>query len=250
MPQSFDRETWKARVAAWWRENAPDWKETMARLGVNTAYGLLTASAFLPLLEVYGQAPGPAVAALSGIVSNVGTELLSNLVQGAYDKARAPRTAEEEIAEQPDLRAEYQQLLAALDALGTAQVALGEQWEDFKSQLEDELQRMGGGLHVGAKGGAVVFGNVTVSHGDFVGRDKHVHIYPPSPAHDNAPLREAYLRHLARHSTRLPLRGVDVGLGDSANVVHPRLAQVYIDLYVTDSSTQQKPGRENDDSCP
>jgi hypothetical protein len=223
----------------------------MAQLGVNTAYGLLTASAFLPLLEVYSpENPGPAVAALSGIVSNVGTELLSNLVQGAYDKVTAPRTAEEEIAEQPALRAEYQRMLAALDVHDAAQAALGEQWADFEAQLATELQRMGGRVHVETEDAAVVFGDVTVSHGDVIGRDKHVHIYPPTPAHDPAPLREAYLRHLARHSTRLPLRGVDVGLGGSANVVHPRLAQVYIDLYVTDSSTQQKPGRENDDSRP
>lgn len=230
MTESFTPETWKARVAAWWRENATDWKETMARLGINTAYSLLTASTFLPLLEVYGQDPGPAVAALSGIVSNVGTELLSNLWQGAYDKVTAPRTVEKEIAEQPNLRAEYQQLLTTLDALDAAQAALGGQWADFKAQLADELQRMGGEVRVKTEGAAVVFGDVTVSQGDFVGRDKIVNIYPPAPQPDFSSLREAYLGQIVERTARLPLRGLDVSAGDPTKIQRPRLSQIYVNL--------------------
>jgi cell division transport system permease protein len=112
MTESLDRETWQARVAAWWQATAPDWRDALARLGADTAYGLLTASAFLPLLEVYSpDHPGPALAALSELISDVGTELLSSLAQGAYDKAHASRRVEQEIAEHPDLRAEYQALL-------------------------------------------------------------------------------------------------------------------------------------------
>lgn len=227
MPQSFDRETWRERVAAWWREKAPDWKSAMERLGVETAYGLLTASTFLPLLEVYGQDPGPAVAALSG----VGTNLLSNLVQGAYDEATAPQRAEQEIAERPELREEYQQILGALDALGAAQAALGEQWADFEEKLAGELERMGGGLRVETGGGAVVFGDVKMQYGDFVGRDKfeyHYHAAPEPP--DVTPLREAYLRQVIARAKQLPLRGVDIGAGDPSRAKRIRLAQVYVDL--------------------
>jgi formylglycine-generating enzyme required for sulfatase activity len=229
MTKSFTPEAWNARVAAWWRENARDWKETMARLGVNTAYGLLTASAFLPLLEVYGQAPGPAVAALSGIVSNVGTELLSNLVQGAYDKVTAPRTAEEEIAEQPALRAEYQRMLAALDVHDAAQAALGEQWADFEAQLATELQRMGGRVHVETEGAAVVFGDVTVSHGDFVGRDKNIYINQEKSPTD---LLRAYYRSVANECRHLPLGIVDPKFTQPASEGEVALHQVYVNLDV------------------
>lgn len=149
MTESLDRETWQARVAAWWQATAPDWRDALARLGADTAYGLLTASAFLPLLEVYSpDHPGPALAALSELISDVGTELLSSLAQGAYDKAHASRRVEQEIAEHPDLRAEYQALLDRLDVLRAAQDALGAQWDDFQSELTAELTKMGGGLHL------------------------------------------------------------------------------------------------------
>ena len=65
MAEPFDVSIWRSRVAAWWQEAAGDLPGTMGRLGVRTAYGLLAASAWLPLLAAYGQEPGPAVAALS-----------------------------------------------------------------------------------------------------------------------------------------------------------------------------------------
>ena len=60
MTESFTLEIWQARVAAWWRAKAPNWRQAAARGGVQTAYGLLTASAFLPLLEAYSQQPDQA----------------------------------------------------------------------------------------------------------------------------------------------------------------------------------------------
>jgi hypothetical protein len=218
----------------------------MRRLGVRTAYGLLTASAWLPLLAAYAGDPGPAVAALVGVLGGVGTNLLSNLVQGAYDQATAPRKAEQEVAEQPDLRAEYQQVLAQLGVLAAAQDALGERWAAFATQLRQELARMGGELRIDTGGGAVVFGNVTVPYGDFVGRDKVIHIHPPAPAPDIAPLRQAYLRHLAERCGRLPLRGVDVQASDAtARAERLRLAQVYVDL---DTTTRRPAGRRKGDT--
>ena len=91
MAETFTIESWKAQTAAWWREAARDMPGAMQRLGVRTAYGLLTASAFAPLVVAYGDDPGKAAAALVGIAGGVGTNLLSNLLQGKYDKANAPR---------------------------------------------------------------------------------------------------------------------------------------------------------------
>ncbi len=233
-PESFTPETWQRRVAERWRMLAQDVPAAMTRLGVNTAYGLLTASAFLPLLEAYAPAtPGPAIAALSVLTAGVGSNLVANVIQGAYDKANA-RRIEQEVAEQPALRAEYEAVLGRLDVLHAAQAALGTQWEAFSAQLQAELARMGGELRLETGGGAVIFGNVTVQHGDFVGRDKVEYHFHPTPAPpDVTPQREAYLRHLIERTSQLPLRGVDVRSGDPAHAKRPRLAQVYVDLDTT-----------------
>jgi len=234
MPETFTPEVWKSRVAERWQTLARDVPAAMARLGVNTAYGLLTASAFLPLLEAYAPAtPGPAIAALSVLTAGVGSNLVANVIQGAYDKANA-RRIEQEVAEQPALRAEYQAVLEGLDVLHAAQAALGKQWETFSAQLQAELTRMGGELRLDTGGGAVIFGNVTVPHGDFIGRDKVDYHFHPAPAPpDVTPQREAYLRHIVERTSQLPLRGVDVRSGNPTHAIHPRLAQVYVDLDTT-----------------
>jgi formylglycine-generating enzyme required for sulfatase activity len=234
MADTFDRSTWKSNMAAWWRETAGDLPGTMRRLGVSTAYGLLAAGAWLPLLEAYARAPGTAVTALVGIAGGVGSNLVANLVQGTYDKATAPQQVEREVAERPAVRAEYQQILAGLDVLAVAQQALGDQWAAFEERLRPELARMGGELRIESGGGAVILGNVTVQHGDFIGRDQNIHIHPPAPAPDATPLRQAYLRHLADRYGWLPLRGVDLRAGDAtARAERPRLAHVYVDLDTT-----------------
>ena len=78
MPETINLVAWKANVTDWWREAAHDLPGTMKRLGVRTAYGMLTASAWLPFLAAYTDNPGAAIIALSGIVGG-GANLLSNL---------------------------------------------------------------------------------------------------------------------------------------------------------------------------
>ena len=175
----FDVAVWKKRVAAWWREAAPDLPGTMARLGVRTTYGVLLASAWLPLLTAYAQNAGPAAAALAGILSGVGNDLLSNLVQGAYDKTTAPKKVEREVTERAELQPEYQRVLSSLDVLASAERALAEHWEEFETQLRLELAQMGGELHIDTHGAAVVFGSVNTGGGDFVGRDKKTIVSGP-----------------------------------------------------------------------
>ena len=153
MEQPFDRSTWKARVRAWWQEAARDLPGTARRLGVRSAYGLLTASAWLPLLQVYAEQPGPAVTALVGLVSGVGSNLVANLVQGTYDQATAPGQAEREVREDEGLRAEHRQLVEALEAQAAAREALGEAWDAFLADLRQEDRVLGGGLRIESGGG-------------------------------------------------------------------------------------------------
>ncbi len=235
MSEPFDVSVWRSRVAGWWQETAGDLPATMGRLGVRTAYGLLTASAWLPLLAAYGDQPGPAVAALVSVLGGVGTNLLSNLVQGVYDKGAAPQQAEREITEQPGLRAEYQQMLAGLGVVTAAQQALSGGWAAFEAQLRGDLAHMGGNVQVDSGGGAIFLGDVSVRYGDLVVRDKyeyHTHLAPPPP--DTTPLRDAYLRCVAERCGRLPLRGVDIGSSDATRAAQPlNLANVYIELDAT-----------------
>jgi predicted NACHT family NTPase len=171
--QPFDPSIWRERVAAWWRESAPNLGATMRRLGLRTAYGTLAASAWLPLLAAYADDPGPAVAALAALTSGVGSNLLSNLVQGAYERGMVSRKAERELAERPELRAEYEQTLNDLGALESARAALGEDWAAFEKRLRWELERMGGDLlRIESGGGAVVLGTVKVRYAALVDRER------------------------------------------------------------------------------
>jgi len=258
MPEPFNETTWRARIRDFWREAARDLPGTMQRLGIRTAYGLLTASAWLPLLAACGDAPGPAVAALVGVLSGIGTNLLSNLVQRACDKATISQV-EQEIAEQPELRAGYEQILNRLEVLAAAREALGERWADFEARLREELAQLGGCLQVETGGGAVVFGDVRVLHGDFVGRDKITVtaageraiviggdaqglialtgdgsriIIAPEEVSPEA-LLAAYLRTLARDCQRLPLGVVDPRFLQGGPETPVSLSKVYVDLHVT-----------------
>lgn len=245
MPEPFNETTWRDRIRDFWREAARDLPGTMQRLGVRTAYGLLTASAWLPLLAAYGDAPGPAVVALVGVLSGVGANLLSNLVQGAYDRATAPQQVEREVAERPDLRSEYEQILNRLEVLAAAREALDEQWADFEAGLREELAQLGGRLKVETGGDTVIFGDVRVQYGDFVGRNKITYFITSPPVPDVTPLRDAYLRHLVERSGYLPLRGIDVRAGDAtAPAVSPRLARVYIHLDTTASVPPEEEERQ------
>ena len=234
MSEPFDIPTWRDRVRAWWQETARDLPGTMNRLGVGSAYGMLAASAWMPLLAAYGSDPGQAVAALAGVLSGVGTNLLSNLVQGAYDQARAPQKAEQELAEQSALRPEYQQMLAGLEVVAAAQQALGGEWAAFEVTLREELDQMGGSLRIDSGGGAMILGNVSVRHGDFVSGDKIINPPAPSPGPQPDALRTAYLKRLVRECGRLPLRGVDIGTSDPGCAAQSlNLANVYVELDTT-----------------
>ncbi len=231
MTASFTLEIWQERVAAWWRETGRDAPAAMARLGVQTAYGLLTASAFLPLLEAYRQHPGPALTTLVGLVGGVGSNLVANVVQGAYDRATASRQIEREIAENPGLRAEYEALLGKLDVLGTAQHALGAQWAGFETQLQADLAAQHLALKIESGGGAVILGNVSVTNGNFIGRDQvNINLDPEKAAREE--LLCAYYRALASNCRHLQLGTFDPKFIRSTATGQVTLHQVYVGLDV------------------
>ncbi|MBN1137953.1 MAG: SUMF1/EgtB/PvdO family nonheme iron enzyme [Anaerolineae bacterium] len=262
---TFDRESWKTRVAEWWQEAARDLPGAFKRWGVRSAYGLLTASAWLPLLEAYGQDPGAAVATAAAVVSGVGTNLLSNLVQGTYDRASAPRRAEQEVQENEALRAEHRQIVEALDVIAAAQAALGERWEAFYQQLCTEDRQLGGALRIETGGGAYFAGSVD-NRGILVGRDQVIQgdwiegdkvmgskwqvvlgdQYIGMSLDQVAPetLLEAYLRWLADDCRRLPLGVVDPRFVRAGSESPVPLDRVYVDLDVLSPPKEEAPEGE------
>jgi len=230
----FDLAAWKAGVAAWWQAHAHNWLDQMERLSVKTTYGLLAASTLAPVLAAYSpETPVPALTALTALTASVGGNLVANMLQNAYDQAAAPKI-EQEIAERPELRAEYQKLLAGVEALSAAQSALGDRWNEFEARLRGELSQLGGDLRLAAEGG-IFFGDIKVEYGDLVGRDKNVYynttvnITSETPPTD---LFRSYYRALSNACRDLRLAVVDPKFTQLAGRGEITLHEVYTDLDV------------------
>jgi len=236
----FDRELWRSRVRDWWTEHTSDLKAA----SIESAYALLAASAWLPFLASYADDPGPAIATLAGITSGVGTNLISEVVQRTYDRARGGDQVADQARQDPQTRAELDAILQATQAMEAAQEALGDRWEEFARQLVQETAALPGRsnlvtLQEGAVvQGSVVAGDVELRDGSiFVGghyiKADSVHIDDSSAqreaeAQDNA-LR-AYLERLAIECNVLHLRGMDPRAADVTSQETMSLAAVYTAL--------------------
>jgi len=136
MPFNFDQ--WKQST----REKLQGWKGRMERAGVNSAYYLISAAAFLPVVEATHKGDWSALAVLG---SAVGTNLLANMVQGLKDKTDVEIAKELEAqAGNEDFRRELDAMLAKLDALAEAEKALSQAdkaW--FTELIQRELKQLG-----------------------------------------------------------------------------------------------------------
>ena len=172
---TFDLTRWQSEVRAWWAEHGPRLKAAP----IESAYALLAASAWLPLLAAYTHDPGPATTALVGITASVGSNLVANLVQRAYDRARGGEQVASQAHESAQARAELDAVLQATQTLEAAQAALGERWDEFARLLAQEMAALPGrsGLTITlgdgtVVGGSLVAGDPTLTHSTFVGRDQ------------------------------------------------------------------------------
>jgi len=252
MPFNFDQ--WKEST----KQNLQGWKVRMDRAGVNSAYYLITASAFLPIVEAAHKGDWSALAVLG---SAVGTNLLANIVQQVKDKSdvELARILEDEVGRMPELKAEMDAMLQKLDTLQEAEKALSEAdkaW--FAETIQRELKSLNSGIKYKAKvigdgaiaqgdgakavgaGGIMVEGGVS-GNGVTIGNHNTVVLNSaPDPkqieADKNETLRRAYLERMRRHCQTLPLGvlGVEDGSGEEIT-----LDQVYVDLD-TDLSIREK----------
>jgi len=150
---AFEINRWRTGVKEWWGKRTRNWKEEAQRLGVNSAYGVLVAGAFLPLLTQLG--PEATLAALTGIASGVGTNLLSNIVQTTRDKAakEAKNPPDEEInkrivqelvnqANNSEIREVLNQVITVSQAQIHASTHFGADWEEFKRQVAADIKQL------------------------------------------------------------------------------------------------------------
>ena len=239
---AFDLKRWQSQVHAWWAGHGPGLKAAP----IESAYALLAASTWLPLLAAYADDPGPATAALVTITAGIGTNLVANVVQSAYDRARGGEQVADQASENAQTRAELDAVLQATRTLEAAQEALGERWDEFARQLAQEMAALPGrpGLIVTlgdgtVVGGSVVTGDVTVDHGLFVGRDytrieaETVQIGTPPPdqaAEAQERALRSYLERLAGECNVLHLRGMDPRAADVTRQETMSLAAVYTAL--------------------
>jgi len=136
---AFDLKRWQSEVRAWWAEHS----SRLRAAPIESAYVLLVTSTWLPFLAAYAQDPGPATTALVGITAGLGSNLVANVVQRAYDRARGGEQVAGQAREDPQTRAELDAVLRATRTLEAAQQALGEQWDGFARQLAQETATLG-----------------------------------------------------------------------------------------------------------
>jgi hypothetical protein len=191
----------------------------------------VAASAWLPLLAACTDDPGAAMTALVGITAGVGSNLVANVMQNAYDRARGGEQVTGQARESAQVRAELDAVLRATQVLEAAQEALGERWDGFARQLALEMAALPGESTLTVTlgdgtvvRGSVVAGNVTLIDSTFVGGDQ-VRIeraetvqIGTSPAAQDAATREralrAYLERLVGECDALYLRGMDPRAAD------------------------------------
>jgi len=169
---AFDLKRWQSQVHDWWARHGPRLKT----VPIDSAYALLAASAWLPFLAAYAQEPGPATTALVGVTAGLGSNLVANVVQRAYDRARGGEQVIGQVREDAQTRAELDAVLQATRTLEAAQDALGERWDTFARQLAQEMAALPGRSSLivtlgdgTVVGGSVIAGDLTLRDSTFVG---------------------------------------------------------------------------------
>lgn len=236
----FDLKRWQSEVRAWWKEHGPRIKAAP----IESAYALLAASAWLPYLAVYVDDPGPAMTALVGITAGIGSNLVANVVQNIYERARGGEQVTGQARKDAQTRAELDAILQATHALEAAQEALGERWDDFARQLAQEMAALPGkpGLTVAlgdgtVVGGSLVAGDLEIRDDTFVGRDyietQTIQVGIPPETQERV-LRHRYLGELAAEANRLPWASLDPDYADPSRGESMGLADVYTALDTTE----------------
>ncbi len=256
---AFDIQQWKEAL----KQKLPGFRERMTRAGVNSAYAMLSATALLPVVEMFRQGDVTALMAVGGVLSGVGVNLISNQIQAWSDEVDAARTLETQVAKDAELRAALDKILEALQVPQLAEQALSDEdrtW--FAETMKRELAQLNSTIHYeahldgngaiaqgnGAKavgaGGVLIEGNATgdINTHYFLAQtyveNQVVNPPPPDPAAEKrSKARNAYLARLRRYCQSLPLAALGGEDGSDSDIT---LDKVYIDLEITEKISLQK----------
>ena len=230
---AFDLTIWKEKA----QQRLHDWKPRMQPTGVASVYAFISAAAMWPVVEAAQAGEWAALAALGGVLSGLGSNLLANQIQNWKDEGDAAKDLAQAVPENSQLRAELDVVLEQLDAFNLAGQALSEedrQW--FAETLKSELEKIDSGIVYDATligDGAIAQGEGAIAVGAG-GKYTHVEQVLPDPreiaAEKQTEARKRYLQQLYRDCQTLPL--VDLG-SEPGSGERVTLKDVYIALNTT-----------------
>ena len=125
------------------RAQLPNWRKKMVTAGVKSSYLFLAGTAVLPFALAYQQGNLAAYGELLALMSNIGVNLLANLMQNGKDAQSASAILEEGIENEPGFHEALDELLKKLDVIALAQAELsGEDKAWFLDTLRKELSAL------------------------------------------------------------------------------------------------------------
>jgi formylglycine-generating enzyme required for sulfatase activity len=236
---AFDLKIWKQAVG----ERLKDWKPRFENAGINSLYGFIAASAFMPVIQAASSGDWSAIGlASTWLIGNVGTSLIANMLQDMKDERDAAQKLAQAAEMDSRVRDEVDAVLNALEVFKMAEMELSEDdrtW--FAETIEKELAEIGSSvsINVGERGifiGGDVSGGSQVGTGDYARFIKAEQYYESPPLatdkeiDETADAEERYLKKLYKQSQLLPLIQLGKDPGVSGDV---SLDQVYIALNTT-----------------
>ena len=247
---AFDIEQWKTQAAIRFQKLQYGLnRESAAQL-----YAFLSVTALWPVLEAVQRGDWSAVITLTSLTAaNLGTNLLANQIQSWKDESSAVQQVNEAVQHDPELRAELDLILSRLEAIPTAEKAIGEAdrtW--FAETLKHELETIHSGITYTATvigGGVAAQGNGAIAlgkgatliqgglYGDYIPSGGSKIVIPDPETEKRQKALETYLTRLARACLALPLAAMG---GDESAESDVTLDRVYIEL----NTTSRKDGKQ------
>jgi hypothetical protein len=156
---TFTIEFWKMKL----RDRLINWKSRMKRTGVSSVYAFISVATLWPIVEsVRNNEWASLAAALGGVLSGLGSNLIANQIQKWKDEESGAKQLADEVIKNPDLQSQLDAVLEKLDALSLAREMLPPIDQDwFLRKLRTELEQMGN-IH---RFEVVLFGEGAIAHG-------------------------------------------------------------------------------------
>ncbi|MBN1340608.1 MAG: hypothetical protein JXA03_14865, partial [Bacteroidales bacterium] len=136
----FNIQIWKDRI----REKLDEFRNTWNHIGSTSVYGVLSATTILPVIEAAQSGNWQALMALGGVLSGIGTGLITNKIQSWKDASSPADEISKDVMDDAGLRDEMDELLQKLQTLEMALEVLPDNEKNrFAGTLKKELEKLG-----------------------------------------------------------------------------------------------------------